>query len=150
MKINLQQGQASRLLLVLAIVVLVAVVITYLIIRWAQKPPAPNPSPTSEIPQPVYEQTLGNIRFVFESALDRGGILRASEIKNPQYSYEKKDFLVSNPGAKFIQVTIGAKNMGTENTVQNAWGIENIVDSKGRNFVPLDDYQIQALSLIHI
>ena len=141
MKFNKQLGQASRLLLVLAAVVLVAAIITYLIIRMAERPVEPKPTPGDEVEQPVYEQNLGNIRFVFQSALDKDGVLRASEIKNSQYTYQKNDLLVSNLGAKFIQVTVGAQNIGTVNTVQNAWDIENIVDDKGRNFVPLD-YQV--------
>jgi hypothetical protein len=144
MKTNKESGQASRALLVLAIVVLVAVIIVYLIMRMAQKPPEPSISKTA-IPLPVYEQNLGNIRFVFESAIDWGNVLSASNIINSQYisSYShNKDLLVDNPGAKFIQVTVGAQNVGTENTIQNAWEIENIVDSKGRNFVPLDINQV--------
>jgi hypothetical protein len=50
---------------------------------------------------------------------------------------------IDNLGAKFIQVTIGAQNEGTANTEQNSWNIGNIVDSKGRNFVPLQGYTIQ-------
>lgn len=146
MEINLnkERGQASRLLLVLAVVVLVAAIITYLIMKMAEKPPAPPIPEGNVVPMPVYEQTLGNIRFVFQSALDRDGVLKVSEIKNTQFSYQRDNLLVSNPGAKFIQVTVGAKNMGTENTVQNAWDIENIVDSEGRNFVPLENYAANA------
>ena len=140
MKINKESGQASRLLLVLAAVVLVAVIITFLIMKMAEKPPKPVAPATPTIPLPVYEQTLGNIRFVFESALDRGNVLKASDIKNSQYySYSQKDF---STGEKFIQVTIGAQNTGVENTEQDAWDIENIVDSKGRNFVSLNEYNI--------
>lgn len=139
-KINFKDsaGQASRLLLVLAIVVLVAVIITFLVMKMAEKPPKPITSATPTISLPVYEQILGNIRFVFESSIDRGNVLRASDITKSQYSYSgQKDLTIGNPGAKFIQVTVGAQNIGKENTVQNAWGIENIVDSQGRNFVPL-------------
>lgn len=138
-----EAGQASRLLLVLAVVVLVAVVIVYLVLGMAKKPTAPETEPVQTIPLPVYESKLGNIRFVFQSALDRGQILRTSEIINSQYnSSYQKDLNISNPGAKFIQVTIGAQNKGTENTERGAWDIENIVDSEGRNFVPLDNSQI--------
>jgi len=142
MKFN-SSGQASRLLLVLAIVVLVAVIIVYLVMRMATPAPKPVAPTNPTIQLPVYEQALGNIRFVFESAIDKGNTLKASEIINSQYSsYNQKDLVVSNPGAKFIRVTIGAQNIGTENTEQNAWTIENIIDSKGRNFVPLEGYTI--------
>ena len=136
---NKESGQASRLLLVLAVVVLVAVIITFLIVRMAEKPPAPVAPIPSTPSLPVYEQTLGNIRFVFESALDKGGTLKASDVINKQYfSSSQGDLPIDNLGAKFIQVTIGAQNEGTANTEQNSWNIGNIVDSKGRNFVPLD------------
>ena len=133
-----EAGQVSRLLLVLAIIVFVAVIITFLIMKMAQQPAAPALKTTPTIPLPVYESTLDNIRFVFESAIDRGNDLRASDIINSQYSSDKKDLTTTE---KFIQVTVGAQNMGTENTVQNAWNIENIVDSQGRNFVP-EDYNV--------
>jgi hypothetical protein len=143
MEFNKSSGQASRLLLVLAVIVLVAVIIVYLVMKMAEKPPEPTVPTTPTIPLPVYEQTLGNIRFVFESAIDKGSVLKASDIKNSQYnSSYQKDLSVSNTGAKFIQVTIGAQNKGTENTEQNAWDIENIVDSQGRNFVPLEGYTV--------
>ena len=96
---------------------------------------------------PVYEQTLGNIRFVFESAIDKGDVLKALRYyKQPIYFILQKDLSVDNTGAKFIQVTVGAQNMGTENTEQNAWDIENIVDSQGRNFVPVEGYTVAAMA----
>lgn len=139
-----QAGQASRLLLVLAVVVLVAVIIVYLVMKMATPAPKPVVPVTPTVPLPVYEQTLGNIRFVYLSALDKGNVLRASEITNTQYAYaSQKDLPIDNLGAKFIKVTIGAQNVGTQNTEQNAWDIENIVDSQGREFVPLQGYTVQ-------
>jgi len=140
MKINKESGQASRLLLVLAVVVLVAVIITFLIMKMAQRPPEPPPPPVDVVPLPVYEKTLGNIRFVFESAIDRGKILKASDIKNALYASSSQKDLIT--GEKFIRVTIGAQNKGTINTELNAWNMENIVDSQGRNFIPLEGYLI--------
>lgn len=143
MKKNRELGQVSRLLLVLAVIILVAVIIVYLVMRMAEKPPKPVAPTTPTVPLPVYEHKLGNIRFVFESALDKGGVLKASDIKNSQYNLDyQKDFVIDNSGAKFIQVTVGAQNEGTENTPQGAWTIENIVDSEGRNFVPLEGYNV--------
>lgn len=143
MKISKQSGQVSKLLLVLAVIVFVAVIITFLIIKMAEKPPAPVKPVTPTIPLPVYEQTLGNIRFVFESAIDKGEDLKVSDILNNQYiSASQKDLPIDNPGAKYIQVTIGAQNTGTVNTEANSWDIENIVDSQGRNFVPVQGYTV--------
>ncbi len=140
MKINKESGQASKLLLVLAVVVLAAVIIVYLVMKIAEKPPAPPPTTGTEIILPIYEQTLGNIRFVFESSLDKGNTLKVSEIKNVQYISSSQKNLVT--GEKFIQVTVGAQNIGTKNIEQNAWGMGNIVDSEGRNFEPLEGYSI--------
>lgn len=144
-KFNRSSGQVSRLLLVLAVIVLVAVIITFLIMRMATKPAAPAASETNtEIPQPVYETSLGNIKFVFESAIDKGSTLKVSDIINSQYmsNSQQKSLSVSNPGAKFVQVIVGAQNIGTMNTEQGAWTLGNIIDSQGRNFVPLDGYII--------
>jgi hypothetical protein len=142
-KFNKSSGQASKLLLVLAVVVLVAVIITFLVMKMAEKPPKPAAPVVTTIPLPAYEQTLGDIRFVFLSALDEGGKLKAADSVNNQYtSANQKDLLIDNPGAKFIKVTIGAQNKGTKNTEQRAWDVENIVDSEGRNFVPLQGWTI--------
>lgn len=133
-KKNGQAGQASRLLLVLAVVILVAVIIVYLVMQMANKPSKPSGidnQPT--VPLPVYEQTINDVRFVFESARDLGDILTPSQAKNTNYSNQKS----LTTSEKFIEVTIGAQNKGTENITQNFWDIENIVDSEGRNFVPL-------------
>ena len=62
-----EAGQASRLLLVLAIIVLVAAVIVFLVMKMAEKPAAPSNNPVTTVPVPVYDQQLGNIRFIFES-----------------------------------------------------------------------------------
>jgi hypothetical protein len=135
-KFNKRIGQASRLLLVLAVVVLFAVIITFLILKMAEKPPAPKPAEVTTIPIPVYEKQLGDIDFVFETSIDKGGVLKASEALNNKYGTQK-DFVISNLGAKFILVTVGAKNVGTMNTDKGSWDVENIVDSKNREFVPL-------------
>jgi len=139
MNINLQRGQASRTLLILAIVVLVAVILVYLVMRIAEKPPAPLPTGENEIPKPVYEVALGEMKFNFQSAINKGNILRASATKNRQYSYYTNDLTT---GEKFIEVTVGAQNMGTENIERGAWDIENIIDSEGRNYTPYDQNQI--------
>lgn len=138
-KFNKSSGQAARLLLVLAVIVFVAVIIVYLVMRMATPAPKPPLPSASIIPLPVYEAQLGDIRFVFMSAIDRGDTLRAADVKNPLYSSFQKDIHTT---ARFIQVTIGAQNKGTENTQPQAWEMENIVDSKGRNFVSSTGYDV--------
>jgi hypothetical protein len=132
----MQNGQASRLLLVLAIVVLVAVVIVFLVIRMATPAPKPPTPPGPNVELPVYEKQLGNIRFVFETSRNLGNILKASDA-NIQYASYLKDLTTTE---NFIIVTVGAQNKGKENVLDRSWDIQNIVDSDGRNFVPLDQY----------
>jgi hypothetical protein len=135
-KINKESGQAARLFLVLAIIVLLAILITYLVLKMASKPAAPVVKQKQTVPLPVYEKTLGNIKFVFESAIDYGNTLKASDAKNAIYS-NQKDLTTTE---RYVQVTVGAENMGTNNTDQGAWDILNIVDSQGRKFVPEEGY----------
>ncbi len=132
-----QAGQASRMLLILAAVVLVAVVIVYLVIKMAERPPRPNPEPEPGVTGPVYEQTMDDIKFTFIRAKDLGGVLTGASSKNPQW---QKDLVTTE---RYVRLTIGAQNKGKENVPDNVWDIENIVDSEGRNYVPLD-YRVQA------
>ncbi len=135
-----QSGQVARLLLVLAVVVLVAIFITYLAIKVAEKPAKPVTQGEEKIPQPEYEYQLGNIRFVFESAINRGNTLKAADATNKDF-YSQKDLTTTE---KFIIVTVGAQNKGNLNTDRGAWDIGNIIDSDGRNFVPIEDYIVNA------
>jgi hypothetical protein len=139
----LQKGQVARLLLVLAIVVLVAVVISYLVMKMAERPQAPSGTEVPEIPMPVYEQTLGDARFLFMSAIDMGNVLKVSDSKNKtSYSWRQDQDVVTTE--RFIKVTIGAQNKGKLNILDRSWDIGNIVDSEGRNFVPMDLNKIQS------
>jgi hypothetical protein len=130
-KYNIEKGQVSRLLLVLAIIVFVAVIISYIVIEMATPPPKPPPQ-EQEGSKITYEATLGDIKFTFQEAIDKGKVLKGSESKNPQW---QKDLTTTE---KFIVVTIGAQNKGKENIPERVWGIENIIDSEGRNFVPME------------
>ena len=131
-----QAGQVSKLLLVLAIIILVAIVITYVVMRAAEKPPKPTID-TPTIPQPMYEQTLGDIKFIFLQARDLGSALKGSESRNPTWQKDLKSV------ERYIKVTIGAQNKGLTNIKEQVWDIENIVDSEGRNFTPLQ-YNIDS------
>jgi len=135
-KFNKELGQVSKLLLVLAVIVLAAIVITYLVMRAATAPPPP-PVDNTTIPQPVYEQTLGDIKFIFMQARDLGSILKGSQSRNPNW---QKD--LSTP-ERFIKITVGAQNKGLVNIKEQVWDIGNIVDSEGRNFTPLQ-YNIDS------
>lgn len=136
-KFNKESGQASKLLLVLAIIVFVAAIITYLVMRMATPAPKPPISNEPTVPQPVYEVTLGDIRFVWEGSIDKGNTLRVSEAR--EGSYAQKNAVTTE---KYIKVTIGAQNKGKTNIAERAWDIENIVDSEGREFEAIEDYTI--------
>jgi len=140
MKFN-QSGQVSRLILVLAIVILVAVIIVYLVMRMAEKPSKPAATSEPEIPQPTYEQILGDVRFVFENARDIGNVLKTSTATNSQYSSYQEDLYTTE---RYVVITIGAQNVGKENIEERSWDIENVIDSEGREFVPLDSYEVSA------
>jgi len=127
---NKASGQVSKLLLILALIVLVAIIITYVVMRAAEKPPKTTVD-TPTIPQPVYEQTLGDIKFIFMQARDMGNILKGSQSRNPDW---QKDLPTTE---RFIKVTIGAQNKGLVNIKEQVWDIGNIVDSEGRSFVPM-------------
>lgn len=134
-----EAGQVSRLLLVLAIVVLVAVAIVYLVIKAAERPLIPSAGePINTIPQPVYETNLGNIKFVFIDSRDLGSVLTPAMAKKQTYGTTNS----LKTTERFIIVTVGAQNKGKENIEAKSWDIGDIVDSEGRRFVALKDYTI--------
>lgn len=134
---QMQAGQASRMLLILAIVILVASAIVFLVMKMAEKPPKPVEQ-LETTPMPVYEQKLGDIRFVFMSAIDYGNTLLASNAL--QKNSNQKDLQTTG---KFIKVTIGAQNKGKIDTEKNSWDLGDIVDSEGRYYSALKDNQAQ-------
>jgi len=127
----LQKGQVSKLLLILGIIVFVAAIIVFVVMKATSAPPKPViEEPVG--PKVVYETALGNIKFTFIEARDMGKILLGSESRYPDW---QKDLTTTE---KFIIVTIGAQNKGKENIPERVWDIGNIVDSEGRNYVPLE------------
>ncbi len=134
MKLNKQSGQISKVLLALAVVTLIIIVIIYLAIRIgssrnSQKSNLQDSSNNNEPPKPVYETQIGDIKFSVESAIDLGNIIKS-------HSSFQKDLKTTE---KFIWVVVGAQNKGKNNLVQYTWDLGNIVDSDGRNFVPITD-----------
>jgi hypothetical protein len=141
-KFNKSSGQASRFILILAVIILIAAIIVYLVIKMAEKPLTPEVIEENPVVVPIYEQTLGNVKFIFISGINRGNTLYASDTKSSYYLSSKKTNLTTVEN--FIEVKIGAQNMGKFNLEKGSWDIENIVDSEGREFVPLEDYAIKA------
>jgi len=131
-KLNKQSGEISRALLVIAIVTLIIIVIVYLAVKISSSRSQQNQNPqddpiTQEPPKPIYEVQLGDIKFSVQKALDLGNIIKAEK------SYQE-DLKTTE---KFIWVVVGAQNKGKNNLSQYAWDLGNIVDSEGRNFVPI-------------
>lgn len=132
MKLNKSSGKVSTILLVLAVITIIAIVTVFIVTNLnkgrTKKPEAP-PSQFPEEPNPVYDVTLGDIRFVLLSSQDLGDILKAT------YLYQQD--LTSTE--RFIKVVIGAQNKGKVDTLQGAWDLGSIIDSEGRNFI--QDYR---------
>ena len=127
--INKSSGQIAKVLLALVIIILVAIGIAYIVIKKAEKPPAPTPPGPTE-PLPVYEATLGDIRFLFLEATDKGSTLYGKDSSQPDW---QKDLTTTE---RFIEVIVGAQNVGKENTPDKIWSVGEIVDSEGRKFIP--------------
>ncbi|MBI1866429.1 MAG: hypothetical protein HY005_02035 [Candidatus Staskawiczbacteria bacterium] len=130
--LSLQAGQVSRLLLVLAIIIFVAAIIVFTVLKATSVPPKPVVDETIG-PKVAYEATLGDIKFTFQEARDMGKVLVGVQSRFPDW---QKNLTTTE---KFIKVQIGAQNKGKENIPERVWNIENIVDSEGRNYVPQDN-----------
>ncbi len=132
---NKSSGKISSILLILAAILIVVIVVVFVVIRTAAIKNANNaksansPNPT-ETPKPVYETTIGDVKFIFESAEDLGGVLKS---KNSNY---QQDLTTTE---KFVKVIIGAQNKGKINFPSQSWDVGNIVDSDGRNFISIND-----------
>ena len=145
---NLQRGQISKILLILAALVLVVAIVAYLIIVANNKPkPINEETKNTEntetgLPELVFEKQLGDINFIFQSARDFGPILSSFNIVNPKYvNQEFSPKSIKTTTGRFVQVTVGAVNMGKYDTGGLTWDLLNIVDSEGRNFIPSKGYQ---------
>ena len=129
-KLNKQSGYISRTLIILAVVVILAIVFVYGILKYggirkAQVAKSEAEKAAQEPPKPILETTVGDIRFLFDSAQDLGPIIKAEK------SYQQ-DLITTE---KFIKLTIRAQNKAKVDTMPYTWDIGNIVDSDGRNFV---------------
>lgn len=128
-EIKKSSGQVARVLLALAVLVLIAMAIAYIVVSRTR----PTTKSVDNLPtevKPVYEATVGNIRFVFLEATDKGDILKGADSNNPQW---QKDIKTTE---RFIELVVGAQNVGKVNTEQRVWDVGEIVDSEGRNFIP--------------
>ena len=134
MKFNKSTGKVSTILLVLAIILIIVIVVVFIVLKINATRNSKNSNPqqnnadttTNELPKPVYETTIGDIRLLLQSSQDLGNVLKSQN----SYQYDVKTT------ERFIRVVIAAQNKGKKNTGQYAWSIGNIIDSEGRNFIP--------------
>lgn len=132
-KFNNQSGQTSRVILVLAGAVLLVAVIVFVAIRVAgsrnkeQSSQNQTEQTENEPPKPVYDTTIGDIRFILQSSLGLGSFLKS------ETSFQQ-DLTTTE---RFIKVTVGAQNKGKNETTFSAWDVGNIIDSEGRSFIPI-------------
>ncbi len=127
--INKSSGQIARVLLALAVLVLVAMGIAYIVVS-RTRPVVVPVDDIPDVPLPVYETTIGDVRFVFLEATDKGSTLTGAKSNNPEW---QKDVKTTE---RFIELIVGAQNVGKVNTERRVWDIGEIVDSEGRNFIP--------------
>ena len=129
MKFNKSSGQAAKMLLALIIVIFVAILIAYLVIKSAEKPVKPPATiDTNTTPKAIYESTADDIKVTFQESYNFGSVLRGANTNNKY----QKDLVTTE---KYIMVTVGAQNQGKIDTPQAIWDLGNIIDSDGRNFI---------------
>ncbi len=128
-----EAGQISRVLLVLAIIVFVAAVIAYFIIKAAEKPPVEVPIDTTTQEKPkVYEVMSDDMKFNFVDATDMGSILKGSQSLHPTW----EDDIITTE--RFVKVIVSAKNeLGTITIKDGSWDLGNVIDSQGRIYEPM-------------
>jgi len=127
-KIN-SLGQIPTKILIGVGVIIFLIIIVFVISKLSKKPLPPPPQPVEEKQEPVYETTVGNVKFKLIEAKDRGNKLLASESKNPEYTRE--DLITTD---RFVEVVISAENIGKDNIPPNIWDMEELVDKESRKF----------------
>mgnify|MGYP001557917183 CR=1 FL=1 len=132
--INKSSGQVSKILIIIAVVFFLVIAIVYAgVVVFSKKTKnsksKESTTETTQPPKPVYETTVGNIRFVLQFSQSLGSILESKS------SYEE-DFKTTE---RFIKVVVGAQNKDKSNISLGSWDIGDIVDSEGRSFVSIND-----------
>ena len=121
-----QLGAIPKQMLMLVGIVAGVAVIGIVLISVFSKPPPPPPEP--EEPPLVFEVELGDVKFNIEEVVDMGNLLLGEERTVGQ---KRGDLSTTE---RFILVTVGAENIGTENIRSGDWLVEGLVDSVGRKF----------------
>ncbi len=137
-KSNKSSGSVSSILLILLLVLMVITVIAFVVlkIKSAKKSDGTganiNSGIVAEIPKPVYEATIGDVKLMFESADNLG-----NSVKSNDRIYQNQKPITTTE--KFIRVVVSAQNKGKVTLPQGSWKVGNIVDSEGREFVAIDN-----------
>ena len=108
-------------------VVIAVVIVVIIAVAVVMKPPPPPEEPKEA--EPVYEVDVGEIKFILKEAKDIGNILKVSESNNPE---ARMDDAVTT--GRFIEVTVGATNIGKEDLRGGNWLINDLIDNEGRKF----------------
>jgi|SRR5581483_10812522 len=126
------RGAISKTLIIVAALVLVVIITVFFALQLNSMKSknqsannSTNNSTANQPPQPVYDVTLGDVKYVLQDAQDLGSRLTSS------VSYIS-DLTTTE---RFIQVTVSAENMGKTNTTSGQWDLGNIIDSDGRVFL---------------
>jgi hypothetical protein len=131
---NYKSSGKSALFLILAIIVIIiiALVVVATVLMSSREQEEAIEIVKEEIPEPVYEVVVGNIKFTFIEAKDRGSVLRCEERTSPPSNCRPQDNLETTD--KFVEIEITAQNVGRDDLRKGSWSIEELVDSEGRMF----------------
>lgn len=127
-----ERGQISKIIIILAGAVLLVTIVVFLAVKFfgsGRLPTTAKKDTTqeeTEPPKPVYEITIGDIKFVMQSSVNLGSVLES------EYAYGQDKFTTD----RFIKVTVSAQNKGKVDTAYLTWEVGNIIDSEGRIFPP--------------
>ncbi|MCD6177645.1 hypothetical protein J7K03_00020 [bacterium] len=117
----------SREQIIVGVIIIIVIVVIFIAVKSLMLTPPPPPEETEKNKEPVYEVEIGNVKFSLKEVKDRGNILLASESK---FGYPQ-DLTTTE---RFIEVTIQAQNIGTDDIKEGWWNIGDLVDSEGRRF----------------
>lgn len=137
-KIRKSAGSVSSILLILLLLLMVVTLIAFVVLKIKGTKKAGGADATdsssvvNEIPKPVYEATIGDVKLTFESADNLG-----NSVKSSDKIYQNQEPVTTTE--KFIRVVVSAQNKGKITLPQSSWKVGNIVDSEGREFASIDN-----------
>ncbi len=131
---NINKEKGAGVLLVFG-VIFVVIIVGILIVNVMVSPPEDDNGEKEEedVFEAQYEVMAGNMKFIFKEAIDMGSVLRTG---NPR----SEDLVTTE---RFIKVTIGAVNEGTNSIAGRDWEVEKIIDEEGRIFEPLREFNVR-------